>query len=321
MFATGLPMVTTIYFAAVSLIITIPSAIQIFAWITTLVTGRPQFRTPLLFIIGFILWFIVGGLSGIMFAAIPFDQQSTDTYFVVAHFHFVIFGAAVFPILGGMYYWFPKVTGRMYHEGAGKLSFWLTFLGTGLTFFPMHIVGLLGMPRRNYTYAPNMGWSGLNLLETLGSYLLAVGLTLIVANLVWSRFKGPAAGDDPFRGDTLEWSIPSPPPPYNFAVIPTVSSPYANWDEEDRKKDRARLELGEGVYAAGHETPSTTTLDGNPDELLDMPSDSPWPPLLALALSLVFVFLLTGHWVTALVFALVAATVLGAWHWQEPEES
>ncbi|MGI8623087.1 MAG: cytochrome c oxidase subunit I [Solirubrobacteraceae bacterium] len=321
MFAVGLPTVTTIYFAAVSLIIVIPSAIQIFAWVTTLVTGKPEFKTPLLFIVGFILWFIVGGLSGIMFAAIPFDQQVTDTYFVVAHFHFVIFGAAVFPILGGLYYWFPKLTGRMYHERTGQASFWLTLLGTGLTFFPMHIVGLLGMPRRQYTYGADMGWTGLNLLETLGSYLLTAGLVLIVANLAWSRFRGPPAGDDPFHGDTLEWSIPSPPPAYNFAVIPTVSSPYANWDAEDREEDARRLARGDGVYAAGHETPATTTLDADLDEVLDMPSDSPWPILLATALTLVFVFLLVGHWTTALVFVGACAAVIAAWHWHEPESA
>src|SRR3954462_13502843 len=176
MFATGLSTVTTVYFPAASLIIVIPSGIQLFAWITTIVTGKPIFKTPLLWIVGFIVFFLIGGLTGVMFAAIPFDQQLTDTYFVVAHFHFVIFGAAVFPILGGLYYWFPKVTGRMNHEGIGKLSFWITFAGTALTFFPMHIVGLLGMPRRNYTYPPNVGWQPYNVAETLGSYILTAGL-------------------------------------------------------------------------------------------------------------------------------------------------
>src|SRR5213075_308964 len=150
--------VTTIYFAAASMIVVIPSSIQIFAWLTMFASGRPAFKTPLLWIVGFITYFVIGGLSGIMFAAIPFDQQTTDTYFVVAHFHFIIFGAAVFPLLGGLYYWFPKVTGRMYHEGVGQLSFWLSFVGSALTFFPMHIVGLLGMPRRQYTYPTHMGW-------------------------------------------------------------------------------------------------------------------------------------------------------------------
>src|SRR5207248_2812092 len=146
MFAIGMATTTAIYFAAASMIVVIPSGIQLFAWLTTLVTGRPHFQTPLLWIVGFIVFFIVGGLSGVMFAAIPFDQQVTDTYFIVAHFHFIIFGAAVFPILGGLYFWFPKVTGRMYHEGMGVLTFWLAFVGTTLTFFPMHILGLIGMP-------------------------------------------------------------------------------------------------------------------------------------------------------------------------------
>jgi cytochrome c oxidase subunit 1/cytochrome c oxidase subunit I+III len=319
MFAAGLPAVTTIYFAAASLIIVIPSGIQLFAWLTTIVIGTPIFRTPLLWILGFIVLFIIGGLSGIMFAAIPFDQQATDTYFVVAHFHYVIFGAAVFPILGGIYFWFPKVTGRMYHEGWGQASFWLTFAGTMITFFPMHAVGLLGMPRRNYTYPPGLGWTGLNLAETLGSYVLAAGLLLMVANLVVSCFRGAVAGANPWRAETLEWSTSSPPPPYNYAVIPRVTSPYPMWDEQDREEDRRRLERGEQTFARGHETPATTALDGELDEILEMPSESPWPILLAAALAGVFVMLLTGHWVTALLFCGAATVVLGAWHWQEPQ--
>jgi len=321
MFATGLPAAETVYFSAVSLIIVVPSAIQLFAWLTTLLTGTPDFQTPLLFIVGFIVFFIIGGLSGVMFAAVPFDQQVTDTYFVVAHFHFVIFGAAVFPLLGGLYYWFPKVTGRMYSEPVGKLSFWLSFAGTAITFFPMHIVGLLGMPRRVYTYPHGLGWDATNLIETLGSYLLAVGLLMVAANLAVSRFRGKRVGRDPFDGATLEWEASSPPKPYNFPVIPTVSSPYPMWDRRDRKKDERKLERGEMVLDAGHETPATTVVDAELDEILEMPSDSPWPPLLALTLALVFVFLLTGHWVTAVVFAGASAAVLGAWHWKEPEEA
>ena len=161
MFATGLPTTTLVFFAAASMLVVIPSTIQIFAWTLTVVTGTPIFRAPLLFIGGFIAFFVIGGLSGIMFAAIPFDQAATDTYFVVAHLHFVIFGAAVFPLLGGLYYWFPKVTGRMYHERWAAASFWLTAAGTFMTFFPMHIVGLLGMTRRVYTYeaGPRLGRS------------------------------------------------------------------------------------------------------------------------------------------------------------------
>jgi cytochrome c oxidase subunit 1/cytochrome c oxidase subunit I+III len=321
MFAVGLPMVTAIYFAAASLIIVIPSAIQLFAWITTILTGTPIFKTPLLYIIGFIVLFIIGGLSGVMFAAIPFDQQTTDTYFVVAHFHYVIFGAAVFPILGGMFYWFPKVTGRLYHEGLGQLSFWMTFTGTMVTFFPMHIVGLLGMPRRNYTYEPGLGWTALNLIETLGSYVLAAGLLLLVGNLVVSRFRGAPAGNDPWGGDTLEWATTSPPPAYNFAVVPKISSPYAMWDTDDREEDQRKLARGEMTLEQGHETPASTTLDAHFDEVLEMPSDSPWPILLAGGMAGIFVMLLTGHWTTALVFLGVCAAVLAAWHRQEPQEA
>jgi cytochrome c oxidase subunit I len=292
MFAIGLAATTAIYFAAASLIIVIPSAIQLFAWLTTLVTGKPEFQTPLLWIVGFIVFFIAGGLSGVMFAAIPFDQQVTDTYFIVAHFHFVIFGAAVFPLLGGLYYWFPKVTGRMYHEGWGKLSFWLSFAGTALTFFPMHIAGLEGMPRRQYTYPGDVGWGTTNLIETLGSYLLAAGLILVMVNLAISLRRGAPAGNDPFDGATLEWSIPSPPPPYNFAAIPVVKSPYPLWDERE--------------------------IAGVGDDALEGPSDSPWPVVFAGVLALVFVFLLTGHWTTAVVFAGAGAAVLVAWHAGDP---
>ena len=319
MFAVGMSTITTVYFAAASMIVVIPSAIQIFAWLTTLVTGKPIFKTPLLWIIGFIVFFIIGGLSGIMFAAIPFDQQLTDTYFVVAHFHFIIFGAAVFPLLGGLYYWFPKVTGRMYSEPVGQASFWLTFVGSALTFFPMHIVGLLGMPRRVYTYQSGLGWDGYNMAETIGAYILAGGLMLLVANLVVSYFRGPKAPDDPFGGATLEWSIPSPPPHYNFAVIPRVTTPYPMWDEQDRIEDMRKLERGEMVLDGGHETPATSVLDANWDEVIDMPSDSPWPIVTALMMSGVFAMLLTGHLVAMCVFLGLMALAVAAWHGAEPE--
>jgi cytochrome c oxidase subunit I+III len=321
MFAVGLSTATTVYFAAASLIIVIPSGIQLFAWITTILTGTPRFKTPLLWIVGFIVLFMLGGLSGVAFAAIPFDQQVTDTYFVVAHFHYVIFGAAVFPVLGGMYYWFPKVTGRMYFERWGQASFWLSFIGMNLTFFPMHIVGLLGMPRRDYTYSGGMGWTGLNLLETIGAFLLAAGLLMVVANLAVSLFRGEPAGNDPFGGDTLEWSTTSPPPAYNFPVIPKVSSPYAMWDREDREEDARNLERGRKVLERGHETPASTAVDADWDEVLTMPSDSIWPPVLALALSGIFAFALLRLWIVSGVFVLACLVVLAFWHGKEPQEA
>jgi heme/copper-type cytochrome/quinol oxidase subunit 1 len=309
MFATGLGTTTLVFFAAATLMVVIPSTIQVYAWLFTVGMGRPEFRTPLLFIGGFIVFFVLGGLSGIMFAAVPFDQATTDTYFVVAHFHFIIFGAAVFPILGGFYYWFPKVTGRLYHEGWAKLSFWVAFWGTALTFFPMHIVGLLGMPRRVYTYPRSLGWDAYNLSETIGAFVLTVGLLLIVANLVWSRFRGPLAGPNPFGAPSLEWATSSPPPPYNFPQIPRVSSEYPLWDG---------LEPSGLTLADGHEQPLTTVRDGYLDEIEEMPAESAAPIVIALALALTFTMLLTSHYAAAGIFGLVAAFAVGAWHWQEP---
>jgi cytochrome c oxidase subunit I+III len=210
MFATGLPTITLVFFAAASALVVIPSTIQVFAWCMSFVLGLARFKTPLLFIAGFIFMFVTGGLTGIMFIAIPFDQQVTDTYFVVAHFHYIIFGAAVFPIFGGMYYWFPKVTGKLYFELPGQISFWVLFVGTNLLFFPMHIVGLLGMPRRVYTYPSGLGWTAYNLAESIGGYLTLVGILLLLGNLVVSYFRGEPAGPDPWHGPTLEWTISSP---------------------------------------------------------------------------------------------------------------
>ena len=319
MFATGLPTITLVAFAAASMMVVIPSTIQVFAWTFTVVLGRPEFRAPLLFIGGFIVFFVLGGLSGIMFAAIPFDQATTDTYFVVAHFHFIIFGAAVFPILGGMYYWFPKVTGRLYHERWAQISFWVTFVGTAVTFFPMHIVGLLGMTRRVYTYKGGQGWDGYNLSETVGAFILTAGLLLIFANLIWSRFRGALAGPDPFYGGTLEWATTSPPPEYNFAVIPKVTSPYPNWDRDDREEDARRLQAGTLVLEEGHETPASTVRDGYLDEVLEMPPESPWPLVVGLTTALLFTMLLISHFVLACVAAGLTLLAVAGWHSQEPE--
>jgi cytochrome c oxidase subunit I+III len=320
MFATGLSTATLVFFAAASMMVVIPSTIQVFAWLFTVNIGTPVFRAPLLFIGGFIAFFVLGGLSGIMFAAVPFDQALTDTYFVVAHFHFIIFGAAVFPIFGGMYYCFPKVTGRMYHERWAQASFWVTFAGTMLTFFPMHIAGLLGMTRRVYTYEPGLGWDIYNLLETIGGFVLAAGLLMIFANLLWSALRGSVAGPDPFYGGTLEWTIPSPPPHYNFAVIPTVRSPYPNWDTDDRIVDRVAITRGVDLLDAGHETPVSTVADGALDDVAAMPAESAWPPLLALASTAGFALLLTSHYTTACALFALAGLCLVGWHSDEPED-
>ena len=255
MFATGMPTVTVIFFAAATAVVVIPSTIQVFAWCMTFITGNARFKTPLLFIAGFIFMFVAGGLTGIMFLAVPFDQQVTDTYFVIAHFHYIIFGAAVFPIFAGMYFWFPKVTGRFYFELPGQISFWIIFAGTNVLFFPMHIVGLAGMPRRNYTYPSGLGWGVHNLTETIGSYITTVGIVVLLANLVVSYFRGAPAGPDPWAWRDAEWTIPSPPPEYNFAVIPKVSSAYANdWTTRTGRGPR-KLEQGIMILERGTSSP------------------------------------------------------------------
>jgi cytochrome c oxidase subunit 1/cytochrome c oxidase subunit I+III len=321
MYTTGMSTSATIFFAAATAMVIIPSTIQVFAWCMSMVLGVARFRTPLLFIAGFIFMFVTGGLTGIMFVAIPFDQQVTDTYFIIAHFHYIIFGAAVFPIFGGMYYWFPKVTGRMYFERPGQISFWLIFAGTNLLFFPMHIVGLLGMTRRVYTYPSNLGWEPYNLAETIGGYLTLVGILVLFGNLVWSYRRAPLAGPDPWHGPTLEWTTSSPPPDYDYAVIPKVSSAYPNWDVEDREEDRRKLAEGVLLLDQGHEQVEVTPVDGWFSEITEMPHESPWPILLALCVSLVFVMLLLQHYAIAGVMGILCLLTLAGWHSKEPEEA
>jgi cytochrome c oxidase subunit 1/cytochrome c oxidase subunit I+III len=321
MFATGMPTISLIFFAAATAMVVIPSTIQVFAWCMSFITGSTQFKTPLLFIAGFIFMFVTGGLTGIMFVAIPFDQQVTDTYFVIAHFHYIIFGAAVFPIFGGLYYWFPKVTGKLYFERPGQISFWIIFLGTNLLFFPMHIVGLLGMTRRVYTYPGGLGWGAYNLAETVGGFVTTVGILLLLGNLLWSYLRGAPAGPDPWHGPTLEWTTSSPPPDYNYAVVPKVTSAYPNWDVTDREEDRRKLATGVLVLEEGHEQPASTPVDGRFAEIVEMPHDSPWPVLLALALALTFTMLVIEKYGVAGIMGLLCLLALLGWHSKEPQES
>jgi cytochrome c oxidase subunit I+III len=313
MFAVGLPQISMAFFAATSFMITIPSGVQVFAWLATMLSGRPVLKTPFLFVLGFILVFVVGGLTGVMFAAIPFDQQVTDSYFVVAHFHYVLFGGAVFPIFAGLYYWLPKISGRMLSERLGQLSFWLIFAGFNLTFFPMHVSGLLGMPRRVYTYPDGLGWELYSLLSTIGAFVLAAGILVVVSDVILSLRRGRHAGPDPWHGDTLEWATSSPPPPYNFPVIPSVRSAHPNWDPEDRAEAR-RLEQEELVLENGHQTLGTTVLESEADDVLQMPEESIWPLLLALALAVIFASLLFDLHLLALIGGLLALGALAGWH-------
>jgi cytochrome c oxidase subunit 1 len=224
MFASPLPIVVLGFFMLSSFLIGIPTGVKIFNWIATLWRGSIVTTTSLYFAAGMIAVFTIGGITGIFLAVFPVDWQLNDSYFVVAHFHYTIFGGAVFPIFAGLYYWFPKMSGRMLNERVGKLSFWLIFIGFNLTFFVQHALGLSGMPRRVYTYQPDLGWSTYNLISTIGSFILGLGVLVTILNVWRSLYVGQIAGPDPWKGNTLEWFTTSPPPPNNFDVIPRVRS-------------------------------------------------------------------------------------------------
>jgi cytochrome c oxidase subunit I+III len=319
MFATGIPQIALSFIALASFMITIPTATQVFGWIATLIAGRPELKTPMLFSVGFIAMLVLGGLSGVMFAAIPFDQQTTDSYFVVAHLHYVLFGGAVFPIFGGLYYWLPKMTGKLLSEGLGKLSFWLMFAGFNLAFFPMHISGLLGQPRRTYTYASGLGWDVWNLLATIGAFMLAVGILVTLINWLQSTRRGAPAGNDPWKSETLEWSTTSPPPEYNFETVPTVRSLHPMWDQPELSVGPQRPEDGGYPLAGGHETMSTSMLDGTPQALVHMPHQSPWPLILTVAMLTFLYGVLIDAYVVAAIGAVGSAAGLIGWFYPRGE--
>jgi cytochrome c oxidase subunit 1/cytochrome c oxidase subunit I+III len=318
MFATGLPSVSLSFFSAASIIIALPSAVGVFAWIATIWTGRPVFTTAFMFFASFIVLFVIGGVSGFMTGSVPVDWQLTDTYFVVAHLHYVLIGINVFPIVGATYFWFPKFTGRLMDERLGRWNFWTMFIGFNIGFFPMHISGLLGMPRRIYTYADGMGWDWLNLITTIGSYIFAVGVLLFLIN-VWKSYRnGTPAGDNPWDAFTLEWATTSPPPPYNFVVIPTVASRHPLWE------DRLQQHEGEGshVHAGlvldhGREAIGTSSLDATPDIILRMPRDSYAPVILALTATTIFVGLAFHLWWLVGLAALATGADIIGWLWPE----
>jgi cytochrome c oxidase subunit 1 len=290
MFATGIPQLGESFFTAASIMIAIPSGVQIFCWLATMWAGRPRWDTPLLWVAGFIVLFVMGGVTGVMVASVPFDLQAHDTYFVVAHFHYVLIGGAVFPLFGAFYYWFPKMTGRMLDERLGKWNFWLFFIGFNLTFFPMHWLGMNGMPRRVYTYLPETGWGPLNLLATVGAVVMGVSVLIFLANVLWSRANGPLAGSDPWAADTLEWSVTSPPPAYNYFYLPVVRGRAALWTPGYGDT------VVSGLSLSHRQILITTPLDAEPHHRHDLPGPSPWPFALALAAAIAFVIGIFTPW-------------------------
>ena len=232
MFTTGLGKLATAAFALTTMAIAVPTGVKIFNWIGTLWGGKLRITTPMIYALGFIWMFMMGGFTGIMHSAAPANAQQQDSYFVVAHFHYVLIGGSIFALFAGVYYWLPKMSGRMASEGPGKLGFWLILAGFNIAFFPMHFLGLNGMPRRIYTYADNLDWNRWNFVSTIGAFLLGVGFAVAIVHILYSAFKGRKAGSDPWDARTIEWSIPSPPPEYNFATIPMVRARDSHWFEK-----------------------------------------------------------------------------------------
>ena len=312
MFATGLPQLGEGFFTAASIMIVVPTAIQFYCWIATLWTGRIRMPVPMLYALAFFAVFLIGGLTGIMLAATPLDLQVHDTYFVVAHFHYVLIGGSVFPLLGAIHYWFPKMTGRMLSERIGVAALALFFVGFNLTFFPQHILGLQGMPRRVYTYPVETGWGSLNLLVSVGAGILTLGLLVYLVNVIVSLRAGTPATDNPWEASTLEWATSSPPPAYNFAPPPTVSGREPLWESPDAQP------VVVGVRADTREVLITRVMDAEPDHVEKFPAPSIWPFVTAVTTSVMYVASIFTPW--AVVYGSIPITLaLIAWFWpKEP---
>jgi cytochrome c oxidase subunit I len=315
MFAVGEPHLSMSFFSAASMTISIFSAIQVFAWIATLWKGRPVLTTSLMFALGFIALLVVGGLNGIVTAVIPIDWQVTDTYWVVAHIHYVLIGTNVFPVFAALYFWLPKIMGRMLDEKLGKWSFWLMFVGFNVAFFPMHLLGIFGMPRRIYTYPAGMGWEGLNTLSTVGAFTLGVGIAVTFWNIFVSMRTGRVAGKNPWNADGLEWETDSPPAPYATVHLPIVYSRHPLWDTHDEAFDPSNSR----IFDQGRFTLRTDWLTAQPIALTRMPEDTIIPLLLALTLTIVFTgIIITSLWL-ALAGTILSLITVGGWIWPKAE--
>ncbi len=298
MFTVGMGPIADTFFALTTMLIAVPTGVKIFNWMGTMWGGSIQYRTPMLFAVGFIAMFIIGGLSGVMHSSPPADLQQNDTYFIVAHFHYVLFGGSIFALTAGAYYWWPKMFGRLLDDGLGKVHFWLMLIGFNLTFFPMHFVGLNGMPRRTYTYPKELGFELLNQIETAGSFVLGIGFLVFIWN-IWKTTRGPKnAPADPWNGATLEWAIPSPPPEWNFAETPLVHGRDPLW-EVKRQRGGPLPE------------PSPGTGEG-----IHIPPPSYWPAVAAVGVTAIFVALMLSPWIGpwGLIVA-ISLTFFGIYNW------
>ena len=311
MFTVGMSGLAMSFFSAGSMTISIFTTIQVFAWVATLWKGHPVPTTAMHYALGSIVMLVIGGLSGVFTGIIPADWQVHNTYYVVAHIHYVLIGANVFPVFAGFYYWLPKMTGRLMNERLGKWSFWVMFIGFNTGFFPMHNLGLLGMPRRIFTYQAGLGFDGLNLLVTVGAFVFGIGILLSIVNLFISLRTGELAGRNPWNSDGLEWETDSPPAPYATVHIPVVVSRHPLWDDFNEEDDPEN----ERVLDWGRLTPTTTWLDAEPQGIATIPEDSLAPLIMSLALFVVFLAL-AFQWMWAGLAALVVTFFTGCfWMW------
>jgi cytochrome c oxidase subunit I+III len=314
MFTDGMSDMTMSFFSAGSMMISIFTIVQVICWVVTMWKGKVVMTTAMYYALGTIAALIVGGLNGVVTGIIPLDWQAHNTYFIVGHIHYVLIGSNMFPVFAGLYYWYPKMTGRMLSETLGKWSFWIMFIGFNVGFFPMQIAGLLGMPRRIYTYPAGLGWSASNMIETVGAFALGIGILLSIVNFVYSRRFGRIAGKNPWNADTLEWDLDSPPEPYSVVHLPTVITRHPLWDNHDESADPN----DERILDNGRLTYITTWLDAEVVSIAKMPEETIAPMLLALMMALCLL---------ALCFQLVywacggfGATMLVAFYWLWPRE-
>jgi cytochrome c oxidase subunit I len=325
MYATGIPLLATSLFTAASFMIAIPSGVIVMSFIATMWWGRIRWTASMLYVVAFVVVFVAGGITGVMVAMVPFDWQAHDTYFVVAHFHYVLVGGSLFPILGGLHFWLPKLTGRMMNERAGRWAFALNFIGFNLAFFPQHTLGLFGMPRRVWTYEEGLGWDGLNLASTIGSYLMGIGMLIFTVALVLAHRPGlPTAPPDPWEADTLEWATASPAPNYNFHSTIRVASPEPLWDDTSvlgtdygetdpdppawqRQLDRPETGLRQAVATSG--------LDGEPDHIVTLPGHSLWPLWATFGLAIGLVGVLVDGVALGIVGLVGVIVSAAAWLW------
>jgi cytochrome c oxidase subunit 1 len=310
MFVTPLPELGQGMFTAASLMIVVPNGIQIFCWLATMWGAkRIHVRTPMLWVFGFIATFVIGGLTGVMLASVQVDRQVHDTMFVVAHLHYVLIGGAIFPLFGAVYYWYPKFTGRLMSETLGKWNFWLMFIGFHMTFWPMHHLGVHGMPRRIYTYPFESGWAMMNHVASSGAAIQGIAVLLFLINVLRSNRRGEIAGPNPWGGETLEWAAASPPATYNFLYPPTAQGRSPMWD------NGLDSPVVTGLDPTHRESLVTTTLDAAPDHRYDVHGDSPVPILFAIAVSMAVLWGSVFHPIGAVIGTALAGLALFAWFW------